>query len=120
MAGDIDKNIRQKFVFEKADNDFWRIRTEDGKYLTAPNDTPDTAVSFADKTESDAQLWKLDHFVQNRYCLISKLNGCHLYEKFGTPAYRMYAINNDADQKYFVKMLGFNLAVNAVFEIENI
>ena len=120
LAGDIDKNIRQKFVFEKADNDFWRIRTEDGKYLTAPNDTPDTAVSFADKTESDAQLWKLDHFVQNRYCLISKLNGCHLYEKFGTPAYRMYAINNDADQKYFVKMLGFNLAVNAVFEIENI
>lgn len=119
LLGDATGEQKATFTFENAGDGFYFIRSEDGRYLTAKGETADAPAVFEPKTDCDCQKWALDPFAQNRYGLVSKKYGCHLYERFGTPEYRLYALNTDADKKFFVKLLGVNIANNTMFEIEN-
>ena len=119
LRGDPKGEQHETFTLEAAGDGYWYIRSADGRYLTAKGETPDAAAVLTEKLDCDCQKWELDPFVQNRYCLISKKYGCHLYEHFGNTDYRLYALRVGADPNFYVKMLGFNLEVGAVFELVN-
>lgn len=119
LAGDATGENKAAFTFEDAGDGYWRVRSTDGRYLTAKGENADDVATFEEKVDCDCQKWKLEHYVQNRYLLISKKYGATLYEKFGTNEYRLYATEPGADPRFAVKLLWINLPVNTVFELFN-
>lgn len=119
LHGDPNNADRDAFTFEPTGDGAWYIRSADGRYLTAKGETPDAAAFFGEKVDCDCQKWIVEPFVQNRYQLVNKKFGCHLYERFGSYEYRLYAVDRMADPRFEVNMRQFNLAVNAVFILEN-
>ncbi len=118
LHGDPNAAEPAVFTFEPTEEGTYYISLADGRVLTASKD-PEASMVFAEKNGCDCQKWVLEPFVQNRYQLVNKKFGCHLYERFGTDEYRLYAIDRYADERFAVNVRQMNLAVNAVFIVEN-
>ena len=107
------------WTLEDAEGGLYRIKSEDGRYVTVKGEGTDDIATLEDRFECDSQKWKIENIVQNRYYIISAKNGCNLYEKLGTEYYRLYAIKPGADNKYDFSDGNINLPVCALFEISN-
>ena len=78
-------------------------------------------TTVEDYVDCDCQVWVLEKFVQNRYFIHSKKFGATLYDNFGSNNFRLYAVNEGADEKFaYNKAINCNLGVAAIFEIKNV
>ena len=119
LKGDLDNKPQEVWTLEAVGDGYYRIKSSDGRYLTAKGEESDSVATVEDRIECDCQVWKIEHYVQNRYSIISKKYRCHLYEKYATSSYRLYALNKDADMKYYYNALRNNIALDAPFEFIN-
>lgn len=121
VEGDPAKENAVVWSFEDAGEGYYRIKAADGRYLTAKGEEADAAATLEEKLDCGCQLWKPVHFVQNRYFLMQKKSGCALYEKFGTPNYRLYKIDEGGDAKYTLdKSVNSHIETAALMEIANV
>lgn len=119
LVSDMKGQKYDYFTLEKVDDDLYRIKAKDGRYLTVLGDDIKDNPTFEEKIEADCQKWKIENVVQNRFFIISAKNRCNLHERYGTPFFRLYALNAGSDQKYATQNKYINVLANALFEITN-
>lgn len=108
------------WTLEDAGDGYFRIKHSSGKYLTNKGENTDTNASLEDKLDCDCQVWKFEKLVQNKYYIVSKKFGANLYENYANLGFRLYSVDEKADQK-FTWPIGHNasLAVTSIFTIKN-
>lgn len=119
LHGEQSNEKRDIFTLEETGDGYYYIRSADGRYLTLKGENADDTAYFTEKLDCDCQKWQIRPFVQNRYEILHKTTGCHLWRIFGSPKYRLYALDPGTDKKFDVYVPSVNISVNAMFLIEN-
>ncbi len=119
LHGEQSNEKRDIFTLEETGDGYYYIRSADGRYLTLKGENAEDTAYFTEKLDCDCQKWDIRPFVQNRYEILHKKTGCHLWRIFGSPKYRLYALDPGTDKKFEVYVPQINVSVNAMFLIEN-